>query len=47
MLFFSNLELVTVSLKLEILFKLSHKNCGFSLALRELRPERINFRACN
>ena len=47
MLFFSNLELVTVSLKLEIVFKLSHKNCGFLLALRELRPEKINFRACN
>ena len=47
MLFFSNLPLVTVGLRLEIVFKLSHKNCGFFLDLRELRPEKINLRACN
>ena len=46
MLFFSNLPLVTVGLRLEIVFKLSHKNCGFFLDLRELRPEKINLRAC-
>ena len=44
MLFFSNLPLVTVGLRLEIVFKFSHKNCGFFLDLRELRPEKNKFK---
>ena len=33
--------------KFHSLFLYQMKNCGFSLALRELRPGKIDFRACN